>query len=295
MYCHVPRDPSFIARNRLPHPVQVFTAILSDSGIEDWDTAKADMRYLDGDGAPWTHGECDFFSEALDGKLVSGFLEGFVLLLRARRIKTWLEIVPLIEEIRVVVPGLDRLRVPQVCLDLQKEADLAAAHEQEQLVKGTGAEAEDRRQTWGTPQALFDVLHAEYHFTVDACASPYNRKLDRYWSRDDDAFAQEVSGERLWCNPPYRDVPSWIELCSGAQFAALLLPVRSDREWWREWKPKCEVHYFVGEAPERRIQFVPPPGVEQSSNPGIYCLLLIGDGATPGLEVYRSGKDGRRM
>lgn len=172
---------------------------------------------------------------------------------------------------------------------------MAAAHEQEQLVRGTGVEAEDLRQTWGTPQGLFDVLHAEYHFTVDCCASPYNHKLDRFWTREDDAFAQDVSGERLWCNPPSRDVPAWINLCAGASFAALLLPVRSDREWWRIWKPLTEVHYFIGESPHRRIQFVAPPGVKPSSNPGSYCLFLLGAGVRPGVECYRSGLTGERL
>ena len=292
---HSPKDPSFVQRNRLPDAVQVFATILDESGIGDWDTAKADMRYLDEDAAPWVGGECDFFTEALEGKGVSGYLEGFERVLKARGIKTWLGLVPLIEEIRVNVPGLDRLRVPQVCLDLQKEADLYAAHEQEQLVKGTGVEAEDVRQTWGTPQDLFDVLHAEYRFSVDCCASPYNHKLDRFWTRDDDAFAQDVSKERLWCNPPSKDVPSWIGLCAGATFAALLLPVRSDREWWRIWKPKAEVHYFIGESPHRRIQFVAPPGVKPSSNPGSYCLFLLGSEAAAGVECYRSGLTGERL
>lgn len=304
MYCHTPKGPSFAARNRLPHAVQVWDALISESGVDDYDTKKADVRWLDRQGvwAPWTDGACDFFSETLDGRRVSGYLEGFSRVISARKITTWTGIIPLVQEmIAAKIPGLEKLRVPQIALDLQREADEASqreARDRDELAEkscGDGTEAEDLRQCWGTPQALFDVLHAEYCFTVDACASPFNHKLARYWTRADDAFSQDVRGERLWINPPYHDIPPWFDLAAGAEFAALLLPVRTDRVWFMRWKPLCETHYFIGEAPEKRIQFVAPPGVPQTSNPGIHALFLLGEGVTPGLEVYRSGKDGRRL
>jgi len=78
-------------------------------------------------------------------------------------------------------------------------------------------------------------------------------------------------------------------------FIAYLLPVRADRLWWKEHKPLAEVHYFVGEKPHRRLQFEAPPGVKYSSNPDSNVLLLFGEGAVPGLEVWRSGLTGERL
>lgn len=56
---------------------------------------------------------------------------------------------------------------------------------------------------WETPPAFFDILDREFGFTVDACAAPHNAKCDRYWTREQDGLAQDWSGERVFCNPPY--------------------------------------------------------------------------------------------
>jgi len=34
---------------------------------------------------------------------------------------------------------------------------------------------------WGTPQAFFDTLNAEFHFTLDVCAQPGNAKCLHYF------------------------------------------------------------------------------------------------------------------
>lgn len=41
---------------------------------------------------------------------------------------------------------------------------------QQQLMEVTSIE-------WATPWAIFDPLHAEFHFTVDVCANEHNAKL----------------------------------------------------------------------------------------------------------------------
>ena len=303
MYCHTPHHPSFARRNRLVSTVRAWDLILAESQIYDYDTARADAIYArDRCGRAWGGGEVDFFREALDGYSVSGYLEGFDRLVRVRDIQTWLDLIPLIEEMREAkIPGLERIRVPRVALDLQREADEASQREArdrdelEDLERGDGSVAEDLRQCWGTPQDLFDVLHSEYRFTIDSCASPFNCKLDRYWTRADDALSQDWSGERVWCNPPYRDIPAWLAHAHEADLTVYLLPVRSDREWWRRYKPIAECHYFVGESPHCRVRFVAPPGVKPTSNPGIHCLLIFGAGATPGTEAWRSGRTGERL
>lgn len=151
------------------------------------------------------------------------------------------------------------------------------------------------RQSAGTPPDLFDALHREYGFTVDICASDHNHKLPAYHTEGSLDGVYRWLGERVWCNPPYIDIPSWLAYCSAPIFSAYLLPARTDRDWWRRYKPLAECHYFVGQAPYRRIQFVAPPGVEFSSNPDCNALLLFGRGAVPGLEVWRSGRTGERV
>lgn len=48
---------------------------------------------------------------------------------------------------------------------------------------------------WETPQDLFDKLHAEYNFTLDAAATGENAKLDNYYTEEDDALEQKWGAE----------------------------------------------------------------------------------------------------
>lgn len=87
-----------------------------------------------------------------------------------------------------------------------------------------------------TPQALFDEKHARYRFTLDAAASGQNAKLDRLNTKVfPDLFPWR--NERVWCNPPYSDIPTWLEHAwfARAELAYLLLPNWTDRKWWREY------------------------------------------------------------
>lgn len=78
-----------------------------------------------------------------------------------------------------------------------------------------GAALTSLREDWRTPPDLFAALHREFNFTVDAAATPANALLPRFFTRENDAFAQDWRGERVFCNPPYgRDSGKWIALFS---------------------------------------------------------------------------------
>jgi site-specific DNA-methyltransferase (adenine-specific) len=151
------------------------------------------------------------------------------------------------------------------------------------------------RQEAGTPRPLFAVLHSEYGFTVDVCALPHNAKLPVYLTPEDDSLSASWAGERAWCNSPYDNIPAWLDHALEPIVAVYLLPVRTDREWWRRWKPLAEVHYFVGEKPHKRLQFEAPPGIKYSSNPDCNCLFCFGKGFTPTRERWRSGATGELL
>ena len=64
---------------------------------------------------------------------------------------------------------------------------------------------------WETPQELFDKLNAEFHFTIDVCASKENAKVNRYFTKEQDGLKQDWTGETVWCNPPYgKQIKHWI-------------------------------------------------------------------------------------
>lgn len=135
-----------------------------------------------------------------------------------------------------------------------------------------GAAQTSLRDDWRTPRAIFDALHAEFRFTVDAAANERNHLLPRYWTRETDAFAQDWRGERVWCNPPYgRDAGRWIRKFAeaaqgGAEIVVALLPARTDTRAFHAHlyrKPNVELRFLPG-----RLRFGhPDTGAEMSPAP----------------------------
>lgn len=89
---------------------------------------------------------------------------------------------------------------------------------------------------WETPSELFNALDAEFHFTLDACASPDKAKCTRYYS---ERALEETWAGIVWVNPPYgRLIGQWTR--KGRQSAeagatvVMLLPSRTDTKWWHE-------------------------------------------------------------
>ena len=50
---------------------------------------------------------------------------------------------------------------------------------------------------WATPQAFFDQLDSEFHFTLDPCADSTNHKCDRYFTEADDGLRQSWGADGL--------------------------------------------------------------------------------------------------
>ena len=97
-------------------------------------------------------------------------------------------------------------------------------------------DVDDRR----TPREFFERLHAAHRFTIDAAASAENAMLPDYWTREQDAFAQEWGGHRVWCNPPYSEVAAWVEKAwlamrfEDCALVVMLLPAnRTEQKWWQ--------------------------------------------------------------
>lgn len=59
------------------------------------------------------------------------------------------------------------------------------------------------KDDWETPSDFFKKLDAEFHFTLDACATDSNAKCVRYFTKESDGLSQDWGGETVYCNPPY--------------------------------------------------------------------------------------------
>lgn len=97
------------------------------------------------------------------------------------------------------------------------------------------------RDNWETPQAFFDKLNERFGFTVDVAADHLNHKLERYFTKEDNALALSWGGERVFCNPPYgRDIGKWVkkaydETREGNALVVMLIPARTDTSYWHDY------------------------------------------------------------
>lgn len=58
----------------------------------------------------------------------------------------------------------------------------------------SGYIASANRSDWETPRELFQALDAEFHFTLDVCASEKNHKLERYFTPEQNGLSQDWGG-----------------------------------------------------------------------------------------------------
>ena len=113
------------------------------------------------------------------------------------------------------------------------------------------------KNDWETPQDFFDALDAEFHFTLDVCASHQNAKCARYFTIEDDGLSQEWSGV-CWMNPPYgREIKNWLKKASESKATVVcLVPSRTGSSWWHQYvmEKAAEIRFMRG-----RLKFVGAP------------------------------------
>jgi site-specific DNA-methyltransferase (adenine-specific) len=89
-----------------------------------------------------------------------------------------------------------------------------------------------------TPPSVFEPLHREFSFTLDACATAESAKCPRFFTQAQDGLAQPWAPERVWMNPPYNDIAPWtakaLEEARRGALVVGLLPAWTDRAWWHE-------------------------------------------------------------
>lgn len=101
---------------------------------------------------------------------------------------------------------------------------------------------------WETPQAFFDEMDREFHFTLDVCAVPENAKCEQFFSPSIDGLKQEWVGA-CWCNPPYgREIGKWVRKAYESDCTVvMLLPARTDTRWFHDYiYGKAEIRFIRG-------------------------------------------------
>lgn len=140
------------------------------------------------------------------------------------------------------------------------------------------------RDSWQTPQWLFDWSHKRFNFGVDLAASQKNKKCFHWLGVDNDALSQDWCCLHqhhgfLWLNCPYSETGKWIEKCwqeaqQGAQIVALI-PTPNGENYWRHvfgWA--TEIIFINGhiafELPDDNGNLTPKAGNTRGS-----CLVVF--------------------
>lgn len=109
---------------------------------------------------------------------------------------------------------------------------------------------------WRTPFLLFKNLHREFIFSLDGAATEHDTLLPRF---TDDISRQSWDGERVFCNPPYSDIPSFLIKASEADLAVFLIPYRPHTTYWLKHiftNPLCHEIRIL----HRAVKYLPPAG-----------------------------------
>jgi len=130
---------------------------------------------------------------------------------------------------------------------------------EEQLFSST----ENNTEKWETPDSLFQHIHQEFHFDLDACAEKNNAKLQNYISPETDSLSTDWSslGNTVWLNPPYgRQIKDWMRKAYTESLKGLCVVVltfaRTDTIWWHQYAMKAaEIRFIKG-----RVHFVREDG-----------------------------------
>ena len=81
---------------------------------------------------------------------------------------------------------------------------------------------------WPTPEGLYRLLDAEFHFNLDPCplggSVHGSARLLNSWA-----------GKRVFCNPPYGpEIRKFLDCWRDADVAVFLIPARTDTRWFHE-------------------------------------------------------------
>ena len=95
----------------------------------------------------------------------------------------------------------------------------------------------NQSERWQTPPEVFDPLHREFNFDLDAAADYETTRLPRYLN--DALVLDDWPGNRIWLNPPYgRMLDPFMRRAADeahkGKLVVALVPFRCRAAWWHE-------------------------------------------------------------
>lgn len=154
-------------------------------------------------------------------------------------------------------------------------------HPQQVDARGADDDIDDR----ATPPEVFEPLNLIHGFTLDVAASAINKKCSQYFTKEVCGLKQPWAGATVWCNPPFSNIPGFIEkamlevLFRDCPKVVMLLPAnRMEQKWWQKYvEPFRDYDNAIirSEFLSGRTRFIFPDGKEPGENrPPFGCVIL---------------------
>lgn len=134
------------------------------------------------------------------------------------------------------------------------------------------------QERWQTPPELFEPLHSEFAFDLDAAADVVTARLPRFLT--DALTSAPWAGDRIWLNPPYgHKLEPFVRRAADeadlGKLVVALIPFRCRGAWWHE--------AVLGRAREvrcirRRVSFVKPDGTRGKFTGSCDSCLVVWNG-----------------
>jgi hypothetical protein len=143
--------------------------------------------------------------------------------------------------------------------------------------------AANRTDEWYTPQWVLDPLG---DFSLDPCAGPARQFAHRNVTPPENGLAGEWKG-RVWLNPPYSDISTWMARMADHGFGTALTFARTDVRWFHAsvFAKATGILFLKG-----RVRFEAADGTTGGSPPSPSCLIAYG--AWDAKELRYSGLEG---
>lgn len=109
-----------------------------------------------------------------------------------------------------------------------------------------------KNDEWETPDYIFKELDNEFHFDLDPCATAESHKCEKYFTKEQDGLSQKWGGYRVFCNPPYSKISSWVQKCyeeskKPGTLCVLLIPARTDTRYFHDYiLHRSEIRFLKG-------------------------------------------------
>jgi len=136
------------------------------------------------------------------------------------------------------------------------------------------------KDSWSTPDYIFNFLDKIYNFEVDLAASAENAKMRPYLNEEANALGVDWSriGHSGFCNPPYSNIKPWIEKAieeaERGFTTVMLIPTPNGESYYEDLIINADTIIFI----KGRVSFIGSDGKPKSGNNRGSCIVVFRKG-----------------